>query len=65
VRNALAAGSVSVWLEGRRYRARVEPAPDEDPREVLRRMRNPVHQGMIRAMGHRTEVMRVELLEPE
>ncbi len=65
VRNALAAGSVSVWVEGRRYRGRVEPDPEEDPQEVLRRMRNPVHRGMIRAMAHEAEVMRVELLEPE
>lgn len=61
VRNALAAGSVRIWLAGRSYRGSVQVLDDEDPAEVLRRIGNKIHTLSIRAMAHDPKVIAITL----
>ena len=63
VRNALAAGSVRLWLAGRPFRARVRVLEDADPEEVLARMGNKVHSATIHAMAHDACVVAFDLAE--
>lgn len=62
VRNALAAGSVRVWLGRRPHRARIALLDDADPRDVLRQMGNPLHAATIRLLAFEPRVVRIDLL---
>jgi len=61
VRNALAAGSVRIWLGGRSYQGQVEVLDAEDPGAVLERMGNKIHTLSILAMAHDPKVIAITL----
>ena len=63
VRNALAAGSIRLWLGGRQYRGRVEVLEGVQPEEVLERMGNKLHAATVHAMAHQPCVVAVSLGE--
>lgn len=60
VRNALASGTVSIWLAGRQLRGRVQIL-DDDPEALLERMNNRVHTATIHAMAHEPCVVAIDL----
>ena len=60
VRNALAAGTVRVWLTGRPLEGRVRVLDDEDPLALLTRMNNRVHTATIRLMSHEPCVVAID-----
>jgi deazaflavin-dependent oxidoreductase (nitroreductase family) len=65
VRNALAGGTVRLWLAGRPYQARVgilDPSdPGGDPEILLERMGNKIHAATVRTMAHEPCVVRFAL----
>lgn len=66
LRNALAAGSVRIWLAGRPLQGRVhviEAGPDADPEALLERMNNKVHTATVHAMAHEPCVVAIDLID--
>ena len=61
LRNALAAGSVRLWLAGRQYTGQVKVL-DADPEELLARMGNKLHTATVHAMAHEPCVVAIDLL---
>lgn len=61
VRNALAAGSVRVWLGRHVYRGRVSLVHDVEPEEVLRRIGNRTHSAVVRRLGYEPRAVRIDL----
>lgn len=65
VRNALAAGSVKLWVAGRPRRAMVQlldlADPDGDPEAVLARMGNKVHAATVHTMASKPRVVSFSL----
>lgn len=62
-RNARAAGSVEVLLEGKNRRATVRPVPEEDPAAVLRRMTSKSVAAANRALWSDPRVIEIRLLD--
>jgi deazaflavin-dependent oxidoreductase (nitroreductase family) len=60
VRNALAAGTVGVWLGPRPYRGRITVLDDIAAEEVLKRT-SAVHRAMVRGLAHRPKAVRITL----
>lgn len=61
VRNALAAGEVTVWIGRERRRARVG-LTDGDPSQVLRAIGNRLHAATVRLLAHEPRVVELRLL---
>lgn len=61
LRNALAAGTVRLWLAGRPLRGRVHVL-DADPEVLLEQMHNKVHAATIHAMAHEPCVVAIDLI---
>jgi deazaflavin-dependent oxidoreductase (nitroreductase family) len=61
VRNAIAAGTVRVWLGRQVHRGRVTVLDDVDPGDVLRRIGS-VHGVVVRTLADAPKVVRVDLL---
>jgi len=64
LRNALAGGTVQVWLGGRPHRGRVSVVEGADPAELIARMGNRLHAAAIRLMSHEPRVVAIDV-EPD
>ena len=61
VRNALAAGSVRIWLGRKVHRGRITVLDDVAPADVLRRI-GPVHGVVVRSLANQPKVVRIDLV---
>lgn len=61
VRNALAAGTVRVWLGRQEHRGRITVLDDVAPEDVLRRI-GPVHRIIVRGLASEPRAVRIDLL---
>jgi deazaflavin-dependent oxidoreductase (nitroreductase family) len=61
VRNALASGSVRIWLGREAHRGRITVLDDVAPADVLRRIGS-VHGMVVRSLANEPRVVRIDLL---
>jgi len=61
VRNALAQGTVRVWLGRQEHRGRITVLDDVDPDEVLHRI-GPIHRAVVRGLAREPRAVRIDLL---
>lgn len=61
VRNALAAGTVRVWLGRTEHRGRITVLDDIGPEDVLKKT-GPIHRAVVRGLASQPKAVRIELL---
>lgn len=61
VRNALAAGTVRIWLGRQEHRGRITVLDDLAPEDVLARI-GPIHGAVVRGLASEPRAVRIELL---
>jgi len=64
VRNALAAGSFRVWLDGGRFSGKAELTPDKDPLEVRRLIPSRMVAAANHLLSYDAKVVEINLTEP-